>query len=104
MIKVRLLRCSEFSTTVKDLKQWHIPVLQDMIADNVGDNIKEKILNLLWNKSYDFSKDKNYGKLVLSLLKSNPPTNDKQKHLFEEIAAVHNTLFKKLMNKILESV
>ncbi|XP_046474742.1 uncharacterized protein [Neodiprion pinetum] len=94
---------SDFSTKVKDLKQWHILVLQDLVVANIDDNIKEKVLGLLWKKSYDFSRDKNYGKLILSILKTNPPTTVQQQHFYEEIVADHNTLFKKLMAKMLES-
>lgn len=78
--------------------------MQDLLVTNLDEGVKEKILNLLWKKSYDFSKDKNYGKLVLNFLKTNPSTTAEQKHLYEEIISVHNTLFKKLIDKTLESI
>ncbi|XP_048509465.1 uncharacterized protein LOC105684232 isoform X2 [Athalia rosae] len=91
------------STVVNHLKDWHISILQDLLIPNLDISTREKVLHLLWRASYDFSRDKSYGKLILTILKTNPPVTPQQKRSFEDINAVHNTLFTKLINKMLET-
>jgi len=55
-------------------------------------------------KALYYSKDKNFGKLVLLFLKINTALSEEQKSIMAEVAAVNETLFKKPMENILRNM
>lgn len=64
----------------------------------------DKITKLFSAKAFYYSKDKNFGKLVLSFLKMNITLSEEQKSLMAEVAIVNETLFKKLIENILRNM
>jgi len=62
-----------------------------------------KIIKLFSRKAFYYSKDKNFGKLVLSFLKINTTLSEEQKNVMVEVAAVNETLFKKAIENILRN-
>lgn len=60
-----------------------------------------KVIKLLSGKALCYSKDKNYGKLILSFLKINTTLSEEQKNSMLEIAAINETLFKRPIENIL---
>lgn len=63
----------------------------------------DKIIKLFSRKALYYSKDKNFGKLVLSFLKINTTLSEEQKNIMAEVAAVNETLFKKAIENILRN-
>lgn len=64
----------------------------------------DKIIKLFSGKALSYSKDKNFGKLVLSFLKINTTLSEEQKSLMVEIAAINETLFKKAIENLLRKI
>lgn len=64
----------------------------------------DKVIKLFLGKALYYSKDKNFGKLVLSFLKSNTILSEKQKNQIAEITAVNETFFKKPIENILNNI
>lgn len=64
----------------------------------------DKVTKLFSEKAVCYSKNKNFGKLMLSFLKSNTTLSEKQKNRIVEIAAVNETFFKKLIENILSNI
>lgn len=64
----------------------------------------DKIIKLFLGKALYYSKDKNFGKLVLSFLKINTTLSEEQKNMMAEIVAVNETLFKKPIENILKNM
>ncbi|XP_034936513.1 uncharacterized protein [Chelonus insularis] len=95
---------SDFLMNVKELKLWHISILPGLIDSKVENSLKDRLLTLLAEKATTFSKDKNYGKFILSFIKTNPPYSQEQKNNLDEIAAVNETIFKKAIEKILQNM
>lgn len=63
-----------------------------------------KMIKLFSGKALCYSKDKNFGKLILSFLKTNTTLSEEQKNLMFEIAAINETLFKKAIENILRNM
>lgn len=64
----------------------------------------DQIIKLFSEKALYYSKDKNFGKLVLSFLKVNTALSEEQKSIMTEVAAVNKTLFKKPIESILSKM
>jgi hypothetical protein len=64
----------------------------------------DKVTKLFSGKALCYSKNKNFGKLVLSFLKINTTLSKEQKSLMAEIIAVNETLFKRPMENILRNM
>jgi len=64
----------------------------------------DKVTKLFSGKALCYSKDKNFGKLILSFLKINIVLSEEQKSLMGEIIAVNETLFKRPMENILRNM
>lgn len=64
----------------------------------------DKIIKLFSSKALYYSKDKNFGKLVLSFLKINTTLSEEQKNVMAEVVAVNETLFKKPIENILRNM
>ncbi|XP_011872262.1 PREDICTED: uncharacterized protein LOC105564480 [Vollenhovia emeryi] len=91
----------EFLAHVQELKLWHISILQNFLSVRLDHNTTDKVVKLFLGKALCYSKDKNFGKLVLSFLKTNTTLSEEQKSIMTEVAAVNETLFKKPMENIL---
>lgn len=94
----------EYLSNVKELKSWHLSFLHTLIATETDTNIKDKLIQLLSEKAVDFAKDKSFGKLVLSFIKSNIKFSNEQKHSLWDIANSNQTLFKRPIQNILKTV
>lgn len=64
----------------------------------------DKITKLFSGKALYYSKDKTFGKLVLSFLKMNTGLSQEQKNLMAEVVALNETLFRKPMENILKNM
>lgn len=82
---------------------WHISILQNLLSVRLDDSMIDEIIKLFSRKALYYSKDKNFGKLVLSFLKINTTLSEEQKSVMVEIAAVNETLFKKPIENILRN-
>ncbi|XP_032667984.1 uncharacterized protein LOC116842628 isoform X2 [Odontomachus brunneus] len=94
----------EFLTFVEELKPWHITVLQNFLSIKLDHDMISKVIKLFSEKALCYSKDKNFGKLILSFLKINTILSEEQKNLMLEIAAINETLFKKAIESILRNI
>ncbi|CAL7949465.1 unnamed protein product [Xylocopa violacea] len=94
----------EYLSNVVELKSWHLSFLNTLVTTKADIIINDRLIQLLFEKAVDFAKDKNFGKLVLSFVKTNIKFSEEQKHLLWEIANVHETLFKRPIEKILKAV
>lgn len=64
-----------------------------------------KFVKLFSAKALCYSKDKNFGKLILSFLKiNNTILSEDQRILIAEIATVNETIFKKPIENILRNM
>ncbi|XP_008543440.1 uncharacterized protein LOC103568378 [Microplitis demolitor] len=90
--------------TVQELKDWHVSIIPSLINIKIDNNMKDRLIKLLVEKSTSFSKEKNYSKFILSFIKLNPPFTKEQKSFLDEIVAVNETIFKKAMENILNSM
>lgn len=100
----RKILLGEFLACVEELKLWHISVLQSLLSIRLDHNMIDKIIKLFLEKALCYSKDKNFGKLILSFLKMNTTITEEQKNVVAEIAAVNETLFKKPIENILKNM
>ncbi|XP_012164097.1 uncharacterized protein LOC105665748 isoform X1 [Bombus terrestris] len=91
----RIVLITEYLSHVKELKSWHLSFLRTLINTKTDITTNDKLIQLLFEKTVDFAKDKNFGKLVLSLIKSNIKFSDEQKQSLWEIANTNQTLYKK---------
>lgn len=94
----------EFLAHVKELKPWHVSILQNFLSVKLDRNMIDKVIKLFSEKALYYSKDKNFGKLVLSFLKINTALSEEQKIIMTEVAAVNETLFKKPIENILRNI
>ncbi|GAB1862497.1 hypothetical protein CAJAP_03576 [Camponotus japonicus] len=94
----------EFLAYVKELKSWHISILQNFLSVRLDHNMTDKITKLFSGKALYYSKDKTFGKLILSFLKLNTALSQEQKNLMVEVVAVNETLFKRPMENILKNM
>ncbi|XP_015610086.1 uncharacterized protein LOC107274952 isoform X2 [Cephus cinctus] len=94
----------EFITHVKELKSWHILILQKLLTRNIDDNSKDKLLKLLFEKSLDFCRDKSYGKFILSFSKACSPFSEEQRTLLKQLVAVNKTVFKRPIENIIKNL
>lgn len=94
----------EFLVHVKELKSWHICILQNFLSVRMDHNMTDKIVKLFSEKAFYYSKDKTFGKLILSFLKLNTALSQEQKNLMAEVVVVNETLFKKPMENILKNM
>ncbi|XP_017763880.1 PREDICTED: uncharacterized protein LOC108553484 [Eufriesea mexicana] len=94
----------EYLSNVKELKSWHFSFLHTLIATKTDTNINDKLIQLLSEKAVDFAKDKNFGKLILSFIKSNIKFSNEQKHSLWDIANINQTLFKRPIQNILKTM
>ncbi|XP_076657420.1 uncharacterized protein LOC143361712 [Halictus rubicundus] len=95
---------AEYLSNAKELKLWHLPVLHHLISARLDDATKEKFLQLLSVKALDFSREKNFGKLVLLFIKINVNFSEQQKFLLLEIANMNQTFFKKPIQNMLKDM
>ncbi|KYM96530.1 PREDICTED: uncharacterized protein LOC108779347 [Cyphomyrmex costatus] len=100
----KIILLEEFLACVKELKLWHISVLQNILSVRLDHNMIDKIIKLFLEKALCYSKDKNFGKLILLFLKINTALTEEQKNVIAEIAVVNETLFKKLIENILKNM
>ncbi|XP_012536252.1 uncharacterized protein LOC105836627 [Monomorium pharaonis] len=100
----RAVLLKEFLAHVKELKPWHIFILQNFLSTKLDHNMIDKTIKLFSEKALYYSKDKNFGKLVLSFLKNNTTLSEEQKTMMIEIAAVNDTFFKKPIENILRNM
>ncbi|XP_072755231.1 uncharacterized protein [Anoplolepis gracilipes] len=103
-LQKKIVLLEEFLTHVKELKSWHISILQNFLSLRLDRNMINKIIKLLSGKAFYYSKDKTFGKLVLSFLKMNTALSQEQKNLMAEVIAVNETLFRKPMENILKNM
>ncbi|XP_012222075.1 uncharacterized protein [Linepithema humile] len=103
-LQKRTVLLEQFLAYVEELKTWHISILQNFLSVKLNHNMIDKIIKLFSAKALYYSKDKNFGKLILSLLKMNTTLTEEQKNLMAEIATVNETLFKKLIENILRNM
>ncbi|XP_031825431.1 uncharacterized protein LOC116423873 isoform X2 [Nomia melanderi] len=94
----------EYLSHTKELKLWHLPILQSLISVKMDPDTKEKFVHLLSKKALEFSKEKNFGKLVLSFIKVNVNFSEQQKLLLWEIGDINQTFFKKPMQNMLKGI
>ncbi|KAK2581626.1 hypothetical protein KPH14_002128 [Odynerus spinipes] len=94
----------EYVENAKELKEWHIPILETLLSVKVEPNIYDRLLSLLSEKAGFFSTNKKFGKLLLSFLKANSITSEEQKNLLWKIVEVNETFFKKLIENILKTI
>ncbi|TGZ51523.1 uncharacterized protein [Temnothorax longispinosus] len=94
----------EFLACVQEMKLWHISILQNFLSIRLDHNMTDKVIKLFSEKALNYSKDKNFGKLVLSFLKVNTALSEEQKSIMTEVAAVNETLFKKPIESILSKM
>nr|XP_033328242.1 uncharacterized protein LOC117221407 [Megalopta genalis]XP_033328243.1 uncharacterized protein LOC117221407 [Megalopta genalis] len=97
-----LVLIMEYLSHVKELKLWHLPVLDNLISVKLDDVTKDKFIQLLSEKALDFSREKNFGKLLLLFIKVNLNFSDQQKFLMQEIANINQTFFKKPIQNLLK--
>ncbi|XP_018350331.1 PREDICTED: uncharacterized protein LOC108753336 [Trachymyrmex septentrionalis] len=100
----KIILLGEFLACVEELKLWHISVLQSLLSVRLDHNMIDKIIKLFLEKALCYSKDKNFGKFILSFLKINTVLTEEQKNVMAEIAAVNETLFKKPIENILRNM
>lgn len=94
----------EYLSYVKELNSWHLSFLRTLIDTKTDITTNDKLIQLLFEKAIDFAKDKNFGKLVLSFIKSNIKFSDEQKQSLWEIANINQTLFKRPIQNVLKSM
>ncbi|XP_053984403.1 uncharacterized protein LOC128879357 [Hylaeus volcanicus] len=95
---------TEYLSYAQELKSWHLPILHNLISVKTDIVTNDKLIQLLSIKALDFAKDKNFGKLILSLIKVNTNFTDQQKDLLWEIANINQTLFKRPIQNILKTL
>lgn len=95
---------TEYLAHVKELKAWHLPILHSLISTKTDITINDKLIQLLSEKAFDFAKNKDFGKLILSFIKMNVNFSDQQKHLLWEIANINQTLFKNAIQNMLNAM
>ncbi|KAK9306103.1 hypothetical protein QLX08_003154 [Tetragonisca angustula] len=100
----RIILIAKYLSYVKELKSWHLSFLHTLITTTTDITLNDKLIQLLSEKAVDFAKDKSFGKLVLSFIKSNIKFSNEQKELLWEIANINQTLYKKPMQNILKSM
>ncbi|XP_043278146.1 uncharacterized protein [Venturia canescens] len=94
-----------FLTIVQELKDWHVSILSQLITTTLSDHVaKDKLLSLMSEKATTYSRDKKFGKFVLSYIKLNNPFTDRQKSMLTEIVAVNETIFKKVTESLLTNM
>lgn len=95
---------TNFLATVRELKSWHIPILQGLLSMKTDHRTNDKIIELFSENALHFAEDKNFGKLVLSFLKTNTEFSKEQKISLQEIADIMQTLFKKPIQNIINNI
>ncbi|KOX78796.1 hypothetical protein WN51_08555 [Melipona quadrifasciata] len=100
----RIILIAKYLSYVKELKSWHLSFLHTLITTTTDTTLNNKLIQLLSEKAIDFAKDKSFGKLVLSFIKSSIKFSNEQKELLWEIANINQTLYKKPMQNILKSM
>ncbi|XP_033217068.1 uncharacterized protein LOC117172890 [Belonocnema kinseyi] len=90
---------SEFANHTRELKQWHFSILETISSTAAEANAREKIFKMFAKKAMTFSKDKRYALLVQTFAKTNAPFSEEEKLILEEIAALNQTAYKKLIEK-----
>ncbi|XP_076284174.1 uncharacterized protein LOC143210838 [Lasioglossum baleicum] len=95
---------SEYLLYAKELKLWHLPVLHNLMSVRLDDSTKQKFIQLISEKALEFSKEKNFGKLVLLFIKINVNFSEQQKFLLQEIANINQTFFKKPIQNMLKDL
>ncbi|CAL1687201.1 unnamed protein product [Lasius platythorax] len=103
-LQKKIFLLEEFLANVKELKSWHISILQNFLSVRLDHNMIDKITKLLSGKALYYSTDKTFGKLVLSFLKMNITLSQEQKNLMTEVAVVNETLFRKPIENILKNM
>ncbi|XP_063991021.1 uncharacterized protein LOC135169714 [Diachasmimorpha longicaudata] len=95
---------SDFVEKVKELKPWHMTVLQCLINNKLHNEVNTGILALLADKALSYADDKTYSQCILSFLKTQSPFTDDQRNMLHEIIIVHKTVFKKPMKNIFDQM
>lgn len=98
------LLVAEYFQYAKELRHWHIPMLQTLLSSKTDNATKEKCVRLFLDKAARYAGDKGFGKLVLSFIKVNGSFSEEQMAKLREIADIHETLFKKLMENMLNKM
>ncbi|XP_050466346.1 uncharacterized protein LOC126859273 [Cataglyphis hispanica] len=103
-LQKKIVLLEEFLTYVKELKPWHLSILQNFLSVRLDHNMVDKITKLFSGKALYYSKDKTFSKLILSFLKMNTELSQEQKNVMAEVVAVNETLFRKPMENILKNM
>ncbi|XP_047354041.1 uncharacterized protein LOC124950788 isoform X2 [Vespa velutina] len=100
----RSVLISEYVENAKELKEWHISILEILLSVKIESSIYDKLIRLLLGKAVFFSTNIKFSKLLLSFLKANRITSEEQKDLLQEIIEVNETLFKRPIENILKKM
>ncbi|XP_066589872.1 uncharacterized protein [Prorops nasuta] len=94
----------EFIETISELRKWHLSVLQITLFVKIDSSSKDKLINLLLDKALLFSKDKEFGKFLLSFVKTNSPFSDDQLESLKETVSLNESIFKRTLETILINI
>lgn len=94
----------EYLLHAKELKPWHLPILHNLISIKIDTITTDKLIQLLSKEALHFAKDKNFGKLLLLLIKMNVKFSEQQKNVLWEITNINQTLFKRPVQNILKTI
>ncbi|KAI4503895.1 hypothetical protein M0802_001298 [Mischocyttarus mexicanus] len=94
----------EYVENTKELKEWHISILEPLLSIKVDHTIFDKLIKLLLEKAVFFSTNMKFSKLLLSFLKANTITSEEQKDLMREIIEVNETFLKRPIENILRKM
>lgn len=95
---------TEYLLHAKELKPWHLPILHNLISIKIDTITTDKLIQLLSKEALHFAKDKNFGKLLLLLIKMNVKFSEQQKNVLWEITNINQTLFKRPVQNILKTI
>ena len=93
----------EYLSHVKELKLWHLSILHNLISTKTDTTTNDKLIQLLSKRAFDFARNKDFGKLILSFVKMNVHFSEQQKQLLREMANINQTLFKKPIQNMLNA-
>ncbi|XP_043471506.1 uncharacterized protein LOC122504450 [Leptopilina heterotoma] len=89
----------EFADRTRELKQWHIFILNMFPVVRLEGCSRNKLLKLFIRKSNTFSDNKDYAKLIHSFAKTNAPFTEEERSMLAEIATLNRTIYKNLISK-----
>ncbi|XP_043494425.1 uncharacterized protein LOC122519179 isoform X3 [Polistes fuscatus] len=94
----------EYVENTKELKEWHISILEILLSVKVDQTLFDKLIRLLLGQAVFFSTNMKFSKLLLSFLKANTITSEEQKDLLREIIEVNETFLKRPIENILRKI